>query len=146
MMFQSVKQIMEILKIVKEVDLLFLVLYSIKTHFIFKGNFLRVKSNANGAVFTSTFTINNEIILPIAGRCKFSFQTFIHCANSACDPANDRITVKIQEDGDSTFKDIFTTGFDTGRIRDDKWIKDEIDFTTTTNRIKVFNSVMNNFK
>ena len=53
--------------------------------------------------------------------------------------------MKIQEDGESTFKDIFTTGFENGRIRDDKWVEDEIDFTTTSNRIKVFNSVMNNF-
>ena len=83
-------------------------------------------------------TVNTNIIFPEAGLCKLSLQTFIYCANVACDPANDIITVKILEDGENIYKDVFRTGFESGRIKDDKWIKDEIDFITTTNRIKVF--------
>jgi hypothetical protein len=50
--------------------------------------------------------------------------------------------VKLQEDGENNYKDIFTTGFENGRIRDDKWVNDEIDFITKTNKIKVQNLIL----
>jgi hypothetical protein len=103
---------------------------------------LRVKSATSGAAFTSTFTISNDINLLVAGRFKLSFYTFIHCANLACNTTSDRITVKLQEDGENNYKDIFTTGFENGRIRDDKWVNDEIDFITKTNKIKVQNLIL----
>lgn len=69
---------------------------------------MRVKSATSGAAFTSTFTISNDINLLVAGRFKLSFYTFIHCANLACNTTSDRITVKLQEDGENNYKDIFT--------------------------------------
>ena len=61
--------------------------------------------------------------------------TFIHCVNCG-EVKNDKITIKINEET-GQFREIFKVGIEDGRIRDNEWIHNEIDFTVETANFQV---------
>jgi alpha-glucosidase (family GH31 glycosyl hydrolase) len=46
-----------------------------------------------------------------------------------CEAANDSILIRVYEMG--TFRDVYRIDSSTGRIRDEKWVYDEFNFTVT---------------
>jgi hypothetical protein len=89
---------------------------------------LRAISALNGAAFTSTLNLY-EISIPSPGSYKMTLRSFIHCANVGCEAANDFILIRINEMG--TFRDVYRIDNSKGRIRDEKWVNDEFNFTVT---------------
>jgi hypothetical protein len=89
---------------------------------------LRAISPLNGAAFTSTLNLY-EISIPSPGSYKMTLRSFIHCANVGCEAANDFILIRINEMG--TFRDVYRIDNSKGRIRDEKWVYDEFNFTVT---------------
>ena len=102
------------------------------------GNFLRARGNNNGNFFNSILTVTNPIDLGKPGRYKMTLWTFFHCANALCDTANDRIQIRMKEDGAPDFdKIIFQLSTEDGR-KDRKWVFNEIIFEASTSKIFVF--------
>ncbi len=89
---------------------------------------MRAISALNGAAFTSTLNLY-EISIPSPGSYKMALRSFIHCANVGCEAANDFILIRISETG--TFRDVYKIDNSKGRIRDEKWVYDEFNFTVT---------------
>ncbi len=92
------------------------------------GNFLRAISGLNGAAFTATLNLY-DIPLPSPGSYTMTLRSFIHCANVRCEAANDFILIRINEMG--IFRDVYRIDNSKGRIRDEKWVYDEFNFTVT---------------
>jgi hypothetical protein len=89
---------------------------------------LRAISALNGAAFTATLNLY-DISVPSPGSYKMTLRSFIHCANVGCEAANDSILIRVYEMG--TFRDVYRIDSSTGRIRDEKWVYDEFNFTVT---------------
>jgi hypothetical protein len=89
---------------------------------------LRATSALNGAAFTATLLLY-DIPLPSPGSYTMTLRSFIHCANVGCEAANDFILIRINEMG--TFRDVYRIDNSKGRIRDERWIYDEFNFTVT---------------
>ena len=89
---------------------------------------MRAISALNGAAFTSTLNLY-EISIPSPGSYKMTLRSFIHCANVGCEAANDSILIRVNEMG--TFRDVYRIDNSKGRIRDEKWVYDEFNFTVT---------------
>ena len=75
------------------------------------------------------------IELPQPGLYTLSFYTFVYCPNENCD-TDDSIRVRIR-DKDFVYEEIFKTGVENGRIRDNQWKHESVDFNSKSNRIYV---------
>ena len=81
--------------------------------------------------------MTNPIDLGKPGRYKMTVWTFFHCPNALCDSANDRIQIKMKEDGATDYdKIIFQLSTGDGR-KDRKWTLSEIFFEAATTKIFV---------
>ena len=89
---------------------------------------MRAISAINGAAFQANL-IWLAISLPSAGSYRMTLRSFIHCANVGCEAANDYILIRANEGG--VFRDVYRTNNSQGRIRDEKWVYDEFNFTVT---------------
>ena len=99
---------------------------------------MRAKGNANGNLFATNLTLTNPIVLPSPGRYKLTVNTLVHCPYALCDNADDLIQIKMKEDGATDFeKLLLKTGIETGRLRDRKWILEEVFFYAETEKINV---------
>jgi hypothetical protein len=99
------------------------------------GYLSRITATATSGIFTGAINITKPIDLPEVGMYTFSFYTFIYCPKLECD-TDDFISVKIRESG-SDFREIFRTGTLNGRIRDQKWVKETVNFNVEEKQIFV---------
>ena len=96
-----------------------------------KGSFLRFLSAAAGTAFSTSFYIYS-IKLPVESLYKLALYTFIHCASTVCNNANDYIAISISDTPGSSYKEIYRIDYSKGRIRDEKWILDEMYYNATS--------------
>ncbi len=83
-------------------------------------------------------TLTNPILLPSPGRYKLIVHTFYHCPNNLCNNTDDLIEIKMKEDDATDYdKSLLKTGIETGRLRDRKWIREEVFFDAETAKISV---------
>ena len=72
-----------------------------------------------------------------------TLRSFIHCANVGCEAANDYILIRANEGG--TLRDVYRIDNSQGRIRDEKWVYDEFNFTVTNTLNFYVNILIINF-
>ena len=123
-------------------------LNSIKSSFnlffnILKGNFLRVRT-ANGA-FSETYFFTQSIKVTEPGDYILSFYNFFNCNSATCNTANDTMAVRIREGTTGFYKEVYLGGTKYGRLRDDRWIKEEVQVKLNASNYYV-NFLFNNFK
>ena len=92
---------------------------------------MRAKSASNGANFAASLDLYG-IPISAPGQYKLTFRSFIHCAYSGCENANDYILIQTREGGLQPLKDLIKIDLSKGRIRDEKWIYEEAYFTVNS--------------
>ena len=102
----------------------------------YKGYFVRVRAFTNGAAFTGILNFTNPIDLKSTGYFILTIYTFFYCPKTNCD-ASDKFFIKIKEIGSNDYRSIFETGTFEGRIRDNRWIRENITFTSVSPQIFV---------
>ena len=60
--------------------------------------------------------------------------TLINCQKVGCEAAKDKISVQIKEGINGEFTEVYLVS---GRNRDNKWVKDGLNFIAASNRVYV---------
>ncbi len=92
---------------------------------------IAITSN-DGRNFTASLDVYG-IILPSQSQYKLTFRSFIHCASTGCEDANDYILIQTREGiGLHPLKSVIKIDYSKGRIKDDKSVLDEVIFNVNT--------------
>jgi hypothetical protein len=90
------------------------------------GHFLRLLSASNAGKFENEFILQS-IRLSSVGHYKLTIRSFIHCASTDCELANDSISISTNQFiyWFDEYKEIYRINKLNGRIRDKEWMFDE---------------------
>lgn len=98
------------------------------------GEFVRVRSNNLGEEFSMTVDFDSPIVTKPLSNYTLSFYTLVNCPKVGCDSAQDQISVQIKEGITGVYKEVVLIK---GRVRDDRWKMDKLDFVASKDRIYV---------
>ena len=107
----------------------------LQTHKLqFTGEFLRVRTNAQGGAFYSIVDFDTPFVTKAKSNYTLSMYTLINCPKIGCQAAKDKISVQIKEGVNGFYRELYVVQ---GRVRDDRWNMEQIDFVATSDRIHV---------
>jgi hypothetical protein len=103
---------------------------------LLEGEFLRVRTNSQGDSFKMVVNFDTPFITKQNSNYTLSMYTLVNCPLIGCESANDTISVQVKEGINGVYKEVYVVK---GRVRDDRWKMDKLDFIASQDRLYVSN-------
>ena len=95
---------------------------------MFEGEFLRVRTNAQGDAFKMNVDFETPIATSFGTTYSVSMFTLFNCPVFGCEIANDMISVQVKDGLNENYREVYAVK---GRVRDDRWIQEQFKFTAS---------------
>ena len=76
--------------------------------------------------FNEIYSFTQPIRVNDPGDYKLSFYNMFNCIYSTCNTANDTMSFRIKEGISGVYKEVYLSGTNYGRLKDDRWVKQEV--------------------